>query len=189
MNRKIILASGSPRRKEIMQMAGLAFEVRVKNTSEAHPENVDVTAIPAVLAERKAQAFYEEITSEIIVAADTIVILNGKIFEKPKDEKEAIEMLSVLSGNTHQVITGVCLLSKDDKVVFSESTFVTFNTLTQEEIENYVRTAKPFDKAGAYACQESIGAIGIKRFDGDYYNVVGLPINRVYQELKKILLR
>lgn len=189
MKQKIILASGSPRRKEIMKMAGLDFEVRVKNTSEEHPKNTALIAIPEILAERKAQAFLDEITDEIIVAADTIVILNGKIFEKPQDENEAIEMLSALSGNTHQVITGVCLLSKKNKTVFSESTFVTFNELTKDEIENYVRTAKPFDKAGSYACQESIGAIGIKRFEGDYYNVVGLPINKVYQELKKILLR
>lgn len=170
-------------------MAGLSFEVRVKNTSENHPENAEISAIPSILAERKAQAFFKDITDEIIVAADTVVILNGKIFEKPKDENEAIAMLSALSGNTHQVITGVCLLTKNEKIVFSEKTFVTFNELTKEEIENYVHTAKPFDKAGAYACQESIGAIGIKRFDGDYYNVVGLPINRVYQELKKILFR
>lgn len=170
-------------------MAGLDFEVRVKNTSEEHPKNVALVDIPETLAERKAQAFFDEITNEIIVAADTIVILNNRIFEKPKDENEAIEMLSALSGNTHQVITGVCLLSKEHKIVFSESTFVTFNELTKEEIENYVRVAKPFDKAGSYACQESIGAIGIKRFEGDYYNVVGLPINKVYQELKKILLR
>lgn len=167
-----------------MEIAGLNFEVRVKNTSEKHPKNVVFSDIPQLLAERKAQAFFDEITDEIIIAADTIVVLNGEIFEKPKDEKEAITMLSALSGNTHQVITGVCLLSKKRKVVFSESTLVVFNELTQEEIAHYVQTARPFDKAGGYACQESIGAIGIKRFEGDYYNVVGLPINSVYQALK-----
>jgi septum formation protein len=157
---KIILASGSPRRSDLMQMAGFTFEVRVKNTPETHPEGV-------------------------IVAADTIVVLNGKIFEKPQHREEAVVMLTALSGQTHKVVTGVCLLSKEKKITFREETNVTFNALSASEIANYVDTYKPYDKAGAYACQEWIGAVAIAKFEGDYFNVVGLPINKVYRYLKE----
>lgn len=182
----IILASGSPRRKELLAMAGVTFEVRTKNTDETHPPDTRAQDVPLVLAHRKAAAFANEIAqNEVVIGADTIVILENEIFEKPRNRDEAIVMLQKLSGQTHTVVTGVCMLSIDKKVVFSEHTQVTFNTLTDNEIIYYVDNYKPYDKAGSYACQEWIGAVAIKKFDGDYFNVVGLPVNRVYAELKK----
>jgi len=186
MIHKIILASNSPRRKELMKMAGFEFVVDSKNVDEAHPRGLAAELIPAFLAKKKAHAFIDDISERVIViGADTIVILNGQIFEKPNNREQAIEMLSALSGQMHEVVTGVCILSKQKEVVFSDTTKVYFNKLTNEEIEFYVDNYKPFDKAGSYACQEWIGAVAINRFEGDYFNVVGLPINRVYQELKK----
>ena len=182
---KIILASNSPRRKELMTIAGFAFEVKSKNVEENHPEGIKPEEIPVHLAQKKARAFLDEITdNEIVIGADTIVLLNGKIYEKPNDRKHAIEMLTALSGQMHEVITGVCILSKQKEISFSETTKVYFNPFTLPEIEYYVDNFKPFDKAGSYACQEWIGATGIRKFEGDYFNVVGLPVNRVYQELK-----
>lgn len=186
MNRKIILASKSPRRYELMKMAGFEFTVDSKNVEENHPEGMPPELIPVSLATKKAKAFSGELDDNtIIIGADTIVILDGVIYEKPNDREHAIDMLSELSGKMHKVVTGVCILSNNKEVVFSETTKVYFNPFTSSEIEYYVDNYKPFDKAGSYACQEWIGAIGIKRFDGDYFNVVGLPINRVYHELKK----
>jgi septum formation protein len=183
---QIILASNSPRRKELMTMAGFDFVVKSKNVEENHPAETNIDDIPLHLAQKKARAFADEITDDnVVIGADTIVVLNGKIYEKPNDREHAIEMLSVLSGQTHEVITGVCILSKKKEVSFSEKTKVSFNTLTRAEIDYYVDNYKPYDKAGSYACQEWIGAVAIKRFEGDYFNVVGLPINRVYQELSK----
>lgn len=186
MKLKIILASNSPRRKELMTMAGFCFEVKSKNVEENHPVELSQHDIPVHLATKKAQAFSQEIAhDEIVIGADTIVLLNGKIFEKPKDRAQAITMLNALSGQMHEVITGVCILSKKKQVQFSELTKVYFNPLTLAEIEYYVDAYQPYDKAGSYACQEWIGAVAIKKFEGDYFNVVGLPVNRVYQELKK----
>ena len=188
MSKKIILASKSPRRSELLKMAGIAFEVRSKDVAEIHPAGVKAEDIPAYLAQKKVKALLSEITDhEIIIGADTIVILNDKIYEKPTDRTHAIQMLSELSGHTHTVVTGVCIVSKNREVVFSEFTQVTFNTLTLDEISYYVDNYKPYDKAGAYACQEWIGAVAIRRFEGDYFNVVGLPVNRVYEELKGFL--
>jgi septum formation protein len=186
MARHIILASNSPRRKELMKMAGFEFEVKSKNVDENHPEGIKAEEIPVHLAAKKAKAFLSEIAEDqVVIGADTIVILNGKIYEKPINREDAVQMLAALSGQMHEVITGVCILSKQKEVVFSDTTKVYFNQLTREEIEFYVDNYKPFDKAGSYACQEWIGAVAINRFEGDYFNVVGLPINRVYQELKK----
>lgn len=184
MSRKIILASKSPRRLELMKMAGIEFTVDSKNVEENHPDGLAPHLIPASLATKKAKAFLPEIDDNtIVIGADTIVILEGIIFEKPNDREHAIKMLTALSGKMHEVVTGVCILSKQKEVIFSETTKVYFNPFTRAEIEYYVDNYKPFDKAGSYACQEWIGAIGIKKFDGDYFNVVGLPINRVYHEL------
>jgi septum formation protein len=186
MKRKIILASKSPRRYELMKMAGFEFTVDSKNVEENHPAGLAPELIPASLATKKAKAFLDELDDNtIVIGADTIVILDGIIYEKPNDREHAILMLSALSGKMHQVITGVCILSTKKEVVFSETTKVHFNPFTLKEIEYYVDNYKPFDKAGSYACQEWIGAIGIKKFDGDYFNVAGLPINRVYHELMK----
>ncbi len=167
-------------------MAGFEFTVDSKNVDESHPRDLAADLIPAFLAKKKAHSFIDDISDRVIViGADTIVILNGKIYEKPNDREHAIEMLSALSGQMHEVITGVCILSREKELVFSETTKVYFNKLSKEEIEFYVDNYKPFDKAGSYACQEWIGAVAINRFEGDYFNVVGLPINRVYRELKK----
>ena len=186
MAQKIILASKSPRRHELMKMAGFEFEVKSKNVEEDHPVGLEVELIPEFLAKKKAHAFIEEIDDNtIVIGADTVVILDGKIYEKPNDREHAIDMLMALSGKMHQVITGVCILSKKKEVAFSEMTKVCFNPFSREEVEFYVDMFEPFDKAGSYACQEWIGAIGIRRFEGDYFNVVGLPVNRVYNELKK----
>lgn len=185
-NLKLILASKSPRRKELLQMAGFEFEVKSKDVDESHPRDVAPEHIPVFLARKKAKAFIDEISqNEIVIGADTLVFLHGKIYEKPLDRNDAIRILSQLSGNEHEVITGVCLLSKEKEISFSETTRVHFNELTREEIEFYVDKFKPYDKAGAYACQEWIGAVAIKKFEGDYFNVVGLPVNRIYRELKK----
>ncbi len=186
MDRKIILASKSRRRYELMKMAGFEFEVQSKNVSEEHPVGLAIELIPQHLAQKKAKAFLPGLSDhEIVIGADTVVILGGKVYEKPLDAAEAISMLLTLSNRMHEVITGVCILSKQKELVFSEVTNVYFNEITQAEAEFYVNRFKPFDKAGSYACQEWIGAIAIKKFEGDYFNVVGLPINRVYHELKK----
>ena len=170
-----------------MAMCGFDFEVQVKNTDETHPPETPSHLIPELLAERKAMAFAEEAQQNIIVAADTIVILGEQIFEKPISRANAIDMLTALSGNKHTVITGVCILAGNEKIVFSESTSVTFNKLDSAEIGFYVDKYQPYDKAGAYACQEWIGAIGIKSIEGSYHNVVGLPTHRLYEVLKNML--
>lgn len=185
---KIILASNSPRRKELMTMAGFTFEVKSKNVEENHPKGMKPKDIPLHLAQKKAKAVFDLLKKDcVVIGADTIVLLNGKIFEKPSCKNEAVEMLTALSGKMHRVITGVCILYGKQQILFSETTKVYFNKLKREEIEWYVDTYKPFDKAGSYACQEWIGAVGIKKFEGDYFNVVGLPVNRVYAELQKLL--
>lgn len=181
--KEIILASNSPRRKELLSLANIPFKVLSKNVVEIHPKGISVYDIPLHLAQKKAKAFSNEITDEVVIGADTVVILNGKIFEKPTTEKNAINMLLELSGKTHEVVTGVCIFSKEKEANFSCLTKVSFNVLSQNEIAFYVQQFKPFDKAGSYACQEWIGAVGIKSFEGDYFNVVGLPINKVYQVL------
>lgn len=184
---EIILASNSPRRKELMSMAGFTFEVKSKNVEENHPKGVKPQQIPLHLAQKKAKAVFDSLNKVcVVIGADTIVLLNGKIFEKPANKTEAVEMLTALSGKMHRVITGVCILYGKQQILFSETTKVYFNKLTRAEIESYVDNFKPYDKAGSYACQEWIGAVGIKKFDGDYFNVVGLPVNRVYAELQKI---
>ncbi len=183
--KKIILASKSPRRSELMKMAGFSFEVRSKDVPEVHPANTLPEEIPAYLAKLKGSALVAELSDdEVLVGADTIVILDGKVYEKPVDREDAIRMISELCGHTHKVVTGVYIADKAKEVVFSETTYVTFNELTSEEVAYYVDNYKPYDKAGAYACQDWIGAVAIRKLDGDFYSVMGLPINRVYAELK-----
>jgi septum formation protein len=185
MYSKIILASKSPRRSELMKMAGFEFEVRSKDVPEIHPDGIAPEAIPLALAEMKATALLPEMAAdEVVIGADTIVILDGIIYEKPSDRADAIRMITALSGHTHSVTTGVYIASHSKSVGFSSTTLVTFNSLTAEEISYYVDTYQPYDKAGAYTCQEWIGAVAIARFEGDYFTVVGLPIHQVYQVLK-----
>ena len=176
---KIILASQSPRRKELLHLAAIDFEVIVSETDESFPEGLTFDEAAIFIAKQKALAVANTNINRIILAADTIVICNNTIFGKPKDREDAIQMLTAISGNTHQVITAVCLLHKAEEHCFADITTVTFHKLTQEQITFYVDTNKPYDKAGAYAIQEWIGAVGIKKIEGDFYNVMGLPISRV----------
>ena len=184
-HKKLILASKSPRRKDLLFNANVAFEIRTKDTEEHYPADIAIREVPVYLAQLKAAAMMDELQSdETLLTADTIVLLNGKIYGKPEDFNDAVSILQALSGNTHEVITGVCLKSHEKEKVFSETTHVTFKELSLDEIKFYIENYTPFDKAGAYAIQEWIGLIGITGIRGDYYNIVGLPIQRVLTELK-----
>ena len=180
----IILASSSPRRKELLDQAGIAFQVRPSSVAEDFPADMPVGEVPGYLAARKAQAIQKQAAEgAIILAADTVVVLENEILDKPSDETQALATLRRLSGRTHQVITGVCLWQDDHREVFSETTQVLFRTLPETYIRHYVHSCMPLDKAGAYAIQEWIGLVGIARIEGDYCNVVGLPVNRVIEAL------
>ncbi len=182
---KLILASNSPRRQQLMREAGFTFEVKVKDTPEDFPEDMPAEEVPAFLALRKAEAFKTEITNgQVVLTADTIVVANGNILNKPADREEAYRMISSLSGRSHSVYTGVCLMSQKETTTFTEETKIYFTRLSPEEIYKYIDEYKPFDKAGAYGIQEWIGLIGIERLEGSYFNVVGLPVHRVYSALK-----
>ena len=185
---KIILASGSPRRKQILEWAEVSFEVIVANTDESYPKNLSAEEVAMHIAGNKSLAVQKKLLTNddvyTIIAADTIVVLENKIIGKPADREDAIKILSALSGKTHEVITGVCLLSSSKKNVFTEKTKVIFHELTLAEIEYYIDKYKPYDKAGAYAIQEWIGVVGVKFIEGDFYNVMGLPVSRVVKELK-----
>ena len=185
--RKIILASKSPRRSEILRMAAIPFDILTTEVAEIHPLDTRPENIPLYLAQLKANAVRELVsTNDVVIGADTIVILDGIIYEKPTDRADATRMLRALSGRTHEVVTGVCILYDDQQLNITETTAVTFRPITDEMISYYLDHYQPYDKAGAYACQEWIGAVAIARFDGDYYNVVGLPIHRVYAALQQI---
>ena len=186
---KIILASQSPRRKQLLEWAEIPFDIIVYPTDESFPGNMPVPDVPVYIARNKAkavQALHEEHHQKIILAADTIVVLDGKVIGKPADKSEALDILQSLSGNRHEVITGVVILKGGNEISFSDKTDVEFHALTNEQIEFYVDKYKPYDKAGAYAIQEWIGVTGIKRIAGDFYNVMGLPVSRVVQELNKM---
>jgi septum formation protein len=181
---KIILASQSPRRKQLLAWAEIDFEVFVKPTPEEYPNDLGLGEIPVHIARQKIFAVKKEIADDrIIIAADTLVLLNEKVIGKPADKNEAVKTLSALSGQKHLVVTGVVIVKGEKEVSFTDITEVWFHELTHEQIEYYVEKYKPFDKAGAYAIQEWIGVIGIKRINGDFYNVMGLPISRVVKEL------
>lgn len=183
---KILLASQSPRRREILSLAGCNFRVISADVDETYYDDVPVRAFPEYLASKKANAVSAKAEQEeIIIAADTIVLKEEKIYGKPTDRADAIRILTELSGARHDVITGVCLLAHGKENTFSELTKVYFNALTAEQITFYVDTFKPFDKAGAYAIQEWIGVIGIRKIEGCYFNVMGLPMSRVWEELQK----
>lgn len=184
---KLILASNSPRRRELLGGLGLDFEVRVlQGIDESYPADLREGDIPLFISRAKAQAYLSTLSEdELLITADTIVWLDGEVLEKPKDEADACRMLRELSGKTHQVFTGVCLTTKEKQVAFSCRTDVTFARLDEEEIKHYVNTYRPLDKAGAYGVQEWIGFIGVERVEGSYFNVVGLPVQRLYQALKQ----
>ena len=184
---KLILASNSPRRKELLAGLGVPFEVRVlQDIDEDYPESLPVNEVARYIAKEKADAYRRVIAQdELIITADTVVIVGDEILGKPVDEADAVRMLRLLSGRTHQVTTGVCLLTTEKERCFDVTTDVTFKTLTDEEIHYYVSHYRPFDKAGAYGIQEWIGYIGVTGLHGSYYNVMGLPVQRIYQELTK----
>lgn len=183
---KLVLGSKSPRRQELLKGLGFEFEVRVLDTDESYPADIEVEEIPAYIAQEKGDAFLDTLAmDELVVTADTLVVLGDEILGKPVDRDGAIEMLQKLSGNTHQVITGVCLTTKEKTVSFSEITEVNFKELTEEEIIYYVDNYKPFDKAGSYGIQEWIGYVGIHSIVGCYYNVMGLPVSYLFEVLNE----
>ncbi len=184
---KIILASQSPRRRELLHLAEIDFEVIVAETDESYPNGLSFEETAIHIAKNKGLAVAQKNDhSRTILAADTIVVCDIKIIGKPKNREDAIKILTALSGQTHLVITGVFILKDEKEVTFSDTTRVSFHPLSQEQISYYVDKYKPYDKAGAYAIQEWIGAIGIKKVEGDFYNVMGLPISRVVAELTKM---
>lgn len=166
----------------------LNFEIRTKDVDESFSDSLEESDIPEYLAFKKAQAFKDDLKDgEVVITADTIVWLGDKVFNKPESREEAIEMIATLSGRSHVVITGVCILSPEKHVVFHDSTKVTFGEIKKTEIEWYIDKYKPFDKAGAYGIQEWIGYVGIERIEGSFYNVMGFPTRRFYVELRKFL--
>ena len=186
-NYKLIFASASPRRQQLMKDAGFTFEVRLKNVEEKYPQELHWENVPEYLSKVKASAFREELKAdEVLITADTVVCIHDRILGKPADRKEAISMLQELSGNRHLVVTGVSVTTRTEQLSFSSRTDVFFKRLSNEEIEFYVDTYKPFDKAGAYGIQEWIGYIGIERIEGSFYNVMGLPIQKLYETLRKL---
>ena len=184
---RIILASNSPRRRELLAGLGLDFEVRVQpDIDESYPASLPVTETAEYIAEKKADAYQQTMAAdELIITADTVVILGDCVMGKPKDADDACRMLRELSGHTHQVVTGVTLTTLDKQVSFSVKTDVTFKTLDESEIAYYVQHYHPMDKAGAYGIQEWIGYVGVTGLSGSYYNVMGLPVQRIYEALKE----
>ncbi len=184
----IILASQSPRRKQLLEWAEVPFEVIVKHTNEDFPIGMAIEEVPVFIARQKAVAVKAALPNDlkIILAADTVVVLENEIIGKPVDRDDAIRILTSLSGQVHKVITGVVILHPKGEIAFADVTLVAFHELTNEQIIFYVDKYQPYDKAGAYAIQEWIGVVGIKNVQGDFYNVMGLPVSRVVLELKKI---
>lgn len=186
-NYNIILASNSPRRKELLAGLGMPFEVRVlKDIDESYPTSLQGGDIPYYISRAKAEAYRESLAdNELLITADTIVWLNGQVLGKPASNDEARSMLTMLSGNTHQVYTGVTLTTVDKQISFDCCSDVTFAKLTPEEINYYVEHFHPLDKAGAYGIQEWIGYVGVESITGSFFNVMGLPIQRVYKALQQ----
>ena len=183
---QIILASKSPRRQELLRLMDIDFRVALKDVDESYPEGLQFEEVALYIAEKKAKAFDGNVSDEIVLTADTIVCIDKLILGKPEDLNGAIKMLQQLSGKMHRVITGVCLLHQHQFHSFYDVSEVYFRELTDEEITSYVNRYQPLDKAGSYGIQERIGLIGIKRINGSYTNVVGLPTEKLYQELLKL---
>lgn len=186
-NLHLILASGSPRRKALIESLGVPFSVVSQAVDESFPPDIPVSDVVAYLAEKKAKPFLSSLKeNEVLITSDTVVVFENEILGKPENLNEAKTIIRKLSGNIHKVITGVALHSLNHKVVFSEETQVKFKVLKEEDIHYYVETFKPLDKAGAYGIQEWIGKIGVEKIEGCYYNVMGLPISRIWSELQHI---
>ena len=183
----IILASASPRRQELFKELGLKFIIKVKSIEEKYPSNLKKEEITNFLAELKAKVFEDELTDkDIVITSDTIVWHHNKALGKPKNKEEAVQMLQKLSGTKHKVITSICIKTLNSQKVFFDTTIVHFKHLTPQEIEFYVENYKPFDKAGGYGIQEWIGFIGVTKLEGSYFNVMGLPVHKLYEELLKM---
>lgn len=194
LSKPLVLASNSPRRKEIMHNAGYEFRVKVIPTDESFSADMPVEEVPVFLARTKAECFRENLQNEIILCADTVVIIDqenriSQILNKPADHEEAKEMLRMLSGRVHRVITGVCVMTAEETIGFADTSYVHFKALSDWEIDYYIDRCKPFDKAGAYGVQDFIGMIGIPKIEGSFYTVMGLPIHQVYEALEKYVLR
>ena len=185
---KVILASGSPRRRELMAGLGVNYEVRIlPDVDESYPDTLQGEEIPLYIAKEKAVAYIPMMQpDELIITADTIVWLDGKVLGKPRDREDALQMLRTMSGRTHEVFTGVCITTTDWQRSFTAQTEVRFATLSEDEIIYYVDNFKPMDKAGAYGVQEWIGFIGVENISGSYYNIMGLPVQKLYRELLKV---
>jgi septum formation protein len=183
----VILASKSPRRQELLSLMNINFRVVLKDVDESYPEGISPTEIALHIAEKKCKAFDEMVEDEVVITADTIVSIDNQILGKPESSEHAVAMLQTLSGRKHQVITGVCILYKQQYNLFYDVSEVLFRVMTDDEINFYVDKYQPLDKAGAYGIQEWIGITGIVKIDGSYTNVVGLPTEKVYQALAKLV--
>ena len=185
----VILASNSPRRRELLGGLGIEYQVKtIPGIDESYPDSLKGEEIPIHISQKKAEAYLQQMQDkDLIITADTIVYQDGMVLGKPADEAEAIKMLQLLSGHTHQVITGVSVVTKQKVKSFAVTTQVTFASLTDEEIQYYVQHYRPFDKAGSYGIQEWIGFIGVTGIEGSYFNVMGLPVQRLYTELKQLV--
>ncbi|WP_311560907.1 Maf-like protein [Prevotella bivia] len=186
----IVLASNSPRRRELLAGLGIEFEVRVlPDIDESYPADLPVMQIAEYIAHEKASAYLLTMKdNDLVITADTVVIIGNEVLGKPKDEEDAKRMLRLISGKTHQVVTGVCLTTTKQQRHFSVSTDVTFKDLPENEINYYITKYKPFDKAGAYGIQEWIGYVGVTSLNGSYFNVMGLPVQKLWEELKKYFI-
>lgn len=184
----LILASKSPRRQELLRQAGFSFQVQSKDTDESFASDMQVTEVARYLAEKKAEAFLTEKQDTIILSADTTVLVDAHILNKPADAREAGEMLRMLSGRSHKVISGVCILHGSQKISFDDTTEVWFRSLQEREIQYYIERYKPYDKAGSYGIQEWIGLVGVEKINGSYFTVMGLPIHKVYAHLQEYLV-
>jgi len=185
-NKSLILASGSPRRQELLKGLELEFEIKPNSVDEDIPEGIPATFVAAYLSKLKSDSFPEELKpNEILITSDTVVVLGKHVLGKPKNESEAFDMLKSISGATHEVMTAVTLKDSLKTITLEDQTSVTFKMLTEEEIWHYIKEYKPFDKAGAYGIQEWIGFIGVSKIEGSYFNVMGFPLHLVYEQLKK----
>ncbi|WP_440121626.1 Maf-like protein [Tenacibaculum sp. Ill] len=183
----IILASNSPRRQELIKSLDIPFSIKTKEVEEIYPKELKHSEITDFLADLKATPFKKELKeNELLITSDTIVWINKRALGKPKNYEEAFQMLKEISNNKHEVITSICITSKSFQKTVNDTTIVNFRELSDEEINYYINTYKPFDKAGAYGIQEWIGKIGITKIEGSYFNVMGFPIHKLYKELSKL---
>jgi septum formation protein len=188
LSRSLVLASNSPRRQQLLRELGFEFTVEVRPTDELFPADMPASEVAGYLAQHKAEQFAHDLGGKLVLCADTVVVVDNQILNKPADALEARAMLEKLSGRSHQVITGVCLLSAEGYQTISDMAEVTFKPLTETEIEYYITHYRPFDKAGAYGVQEWIGMIGIPRIEGSFYTIMGLPLHKVYELLRPFMV-